>query len=238
MIQPGDVVIDVGAQVGLVTTQLAKIVGPAGHVHAIEPNPVARKTLQRALRINRLGNVTIHACAIGRESGQVEMEEGIGGLFQRPFGDTIKEAFLTFILAGPIRMIRVRSLDELIADSCLGPVALVKIDVDGPDFDVVVGAKMLLSQPSPPILIIEFSRFWRQFGYSLDTLVDFLNNQGYVLRYAPLHGKQLFPIDDARRIGTQASDVGKAINVYGFPPGQFGDRVACLRSASSATLAV
>jgi predicted methyltransferase len=52
-LRPGDVVIDIGANVGDYTAFVATLVGPSGHVYAVEPAPANISTLRAALRLPR-----------------------------------------------------------------------------------------------------------------------------------------------------------------------------------------
>ncbi len=54
LVQRGDTVVDVGANIGRITHALARAVGPAGRVHAFEPTPMARRILEALVRIKRL----------------------------------------------------------------------------------------------------------------------------------------------------------------------------------------
>src|SRR5689334_609731 len=56
IVKPGDTVIDVGANIGIVTVWLSHLVGPHGKVHAFEPNPYLQSTLHRAVERNRISN--------------------------------------------------------------------------------------------------------------------------------------------------------------------------------------
>lgn len=55
----GDIAVDVGAFCGETTIELAILVGPSGHVYALEPDPHNRALLQRNLELHNLKNVTI-----------------------------------------------------------------------------------------------------------------------------------------------------------------------------------
>ncbi len=73
-IAPGAVVYNVGANVGVLTVQLARWSGPRGRVLAFEPNPHAADLLKRNLRLNRLDSqVEIVGVAIGDTVGDVTL---------------------------------------------------------------------------------------------------------------------------------------------------------------------
>ena len=59
-IKPGDVIVDVGANIGIFTVIASKLVGSHGRVVAIEPNSESAKRLERNIALNSLNNVTVY----------------------------------------------------------------------------------------------------------------------------------------------------------------------------------
>ncbi|MGW4369388.1 FkbM family methyltransferase [Nocardia takedensis] len=153
LVRPGDIVLDIGANIGLVTFVLAALVGSTGEVHAYEPNPELCDLLDRARLRNRAEQVTVHRFALGAHSGTAALAipQGHAGA-----------ASLT-IRAAPDRLVDVpvRTLDETRGDFAEGDrrVRLVKIDVEGSEEDVIEGGRALLSSTSPPFAILfEFAQ--------------------------------------------------------------------------------
>lgn len=69
-IKPGDTVIDGGANLGYFTLLLSRLVGPSGHVIAIEPSPPNLAKLRHNLEINKIQNVEVVAKALWPKSGE------------------------------------------------------------------------------------------------------------------------------------------------------------------------
>ncbi len=65
IISAGNVAIDVGSNIGLVTLTLAKLVGPQGRVFAFDANPVLIERLHLSLDRNKLRNVNLTQCGVG-----------------------------------------------------------------------------------------------------------------------------------------------------------------------------
>lgn len=74
-VQPGEVVMDIGAGVGRETVTFASLVGPTGRVVAVEAHPRTFAMLEATVARNRLANVTAVQAAVGAVDGTVQMAE-------------------------------------------------------------------------------------------------------------------------------------------------------------------
>lgn len=138
-IRAGDVVFDVGAAVGYYTLLSSLLVGDQGRVVAFEPAPRNVAFLRHHLRINRLGNATVHQSAVGSRSGRVRfsMRRGTGTGRIDQMGNTT---------------VSVCRLDDMLAREPRMPTH-VKIDVEGAELQVLQGAKSLLRRHRPMIFL-------------------------------------------------------------------------------------
>ncbi len=142
--RPGDTVVDAGAFIGRHTLAYARDVGPRGRVIAVEPHPENFRLLQRNVRANGYQNVTCVPCALSNFTGQSRLA------YDR---ETSTSALAT---AGSRTVsVRVRTLDDLLAECQVSRVDLMKIDVEGAEVDVLRGAKKTLAAQPQPRLIIE-----------------------------------------------------------------------------------
>lgn len=71
-VKPGDVVLDLGANVGFFTLLYSRQVGPTGHVHAFEPGIQSNALLQTNIAINNLTNVTAYRSAVADYDGHAK----------------------------------------------------------------------------------------------------------------------------------------------------------------------
>jgi len=144
LLSPGDHVIDAGANIGYMTMLFAARIGETGRVHAFEPHPRVLNRLKRNVdRISRrpgAGRALVHPCALGDSQGNAELIET--GYFSISEG-TAKIA-TTETPADKIQThsVDVETLDELFPNEHF---ALLKIDVEGFEPNVLRGAKNLLS---------------------------------------------------------------------------------------------
>jgi FkbM family methyltransferase len=173
LVSPGDWVIDCGANIGIITSQLCSAVGPAGAVWACEPVPANVARLQSLKGSNQLGQLTVLPCAIGAEPGQTTI--GLPPPGRSGWGSITK----SFGMADRVE-VPVDTLDHLAATPPAGlRLRLLKIDVEGYEFEVVAGAIRLLGAHSP-LIYCEFNDvLLRDRGRSSVQLLQAFKDLGY-----------------------------------------------------------
>ncbi len=152
---PGDIAIDVGANIGYDTLLASHLVGPEGLVHAIEASPHVHALLTRNLALNRAANVTSYHCAVCAEDGEVPIylhdASNLGGTTIVPEVAARRGAVLEAMVMG-------RPLTTIVGEAALRAARVIKIDVEGAEWPVVRGFAPLLPDLSPRTeLLIEVS---------------------------------------------------------------------------------
>ncbi|HUL56525.1 MAG TPA: FkbM family methyltransferase [Usitatibacter sp.] len=144
---PGDVVMDIGANIGVHTMAFARRVGPGGAVIAFEAQRLVFQSLCANVAINSLANVECHWAAVGARRGVLTVPELA---FDRP------NNFGGVSLAGARegRPVPVVALDDFAA---IPRLRLVKVDVEGMEAEVIEGAAKLIARLRP-ILYVENDR--------------------------------------------------------------------------------
>jgi FkbM family methyltransferase len=142
--KPGDTVCDVGANIGVYTTQMSKLVGPHGRVIAFEPTEKFHKRLKRNLELNHSQNVLVNKLIVSDHVGTHEISisdqtASINLLSDCQQKETIESTTLD---------IHLKDMDSL---------SLMKIDVDGWDFHVLNGAQQIIRKHRP-LIIVECTR--------------------------------------------------------------------------------
>lgn len=150
-LRPGDVMVDVGANVGMHSLLAAKLVGPGGRVHAIEASPGIFARLRRNLQANGAYNVIPYNLAVTAVAGRVPIylhdETNLGGT-------TILAAEAARSGAPLEAMVKGRPLPEIVPLEDLLAARIIKIDVEGAEWMVVQGMADLLPQLRPDVEII------------------------------------------------------------------------------------
>lgn len=143
-LRPGDVFVDAGASVGQMSFHAARRVGPSGRVLAFEPAPERYEDLVAGIELNGLGNILpFRAGLADADADKLLYMRGSPSMAdQTHTADVVRVA--------------VRRLDDVLAAHCVDRVRFVKIDVEGLEPDVLLGATRLLASREPPILCYEY----------------------------------------------------------------------------------
>ncbi|MGL4976146.1 MAG: FkbM family methyltransferase [Bosea sp. (in: a-proteobacteria)] len=155
VLQPGDNVIDVGANIGSLTVPIAKTIGPSGHVFAFEPQPRIFQVLAANCVLNHATNARLFHAGAGSVAGEIEIAE-ISYSAQHNYGAIPLEqlAEAARINAGDAtrmsRKVPIVTIDEVYD---LPTLKFIKIDVEGMEVDVLKGAKATISKMRPALYI-------------------------------------------------------------------------------------
>jgi FkbM family methyltransferase len=198
LLKPGMTFVDVGAHVGQYSLLASGLVGREGAVHSFEPEPATFALLQHNVLINGLRNVHPVRCALAESSKEVEL------YVARP--DNIGQTSLRQPdnFSGVQVKVQCRTLDDYAEGHGLGRINLIKIDVEGAELDVLLGARWILSRNPKPHIIIEFwEKFLQAYGSSCAQVAEFLEGSGYSLfwigetgltPYLPMKNAELFNV--------------------------------------------
>ena len=185
LISPGDLVLDIGANLGQYTLLASHRVGPKGRVISVEPIPHIFAKLNVHLLLNACANVTPIQAALGLENGNLLMKviadenDGMHHVAREEALDTVS--------------VRQYCLDDLLSESAPGhEVSILKIDVEGWEENVFSGADCLFSQRLPPTIFFEcIEEHAERFGLSAHRLVERFRKLDY--RIYALDGSRHLP---------------------------------------------
>ncbi|MGB5962080.1 MAG: FkbM family methyltransferase [Coleofasciculaceae cyanobacterium] len=181
---PGDL-IDIGANLGLITATLAKRF-PNNRVHAFEPNPSTFQSLQATLALNSLTNVKTQQCAVGRDNGEVSFS-----------ADPIHRA--TCSIANPdvehTISVPCTTLDSYLENQSINKIALLKVDVEGYETLVFQGAEAMIKHQTAQIIYYEVCPILtKKAGFDPKLPTQILLQNGYHIYKLNPQGS-LVPID-------------------------------------------
>lgn len=140
LLRPGDLFLDIGANVGTYTVLASGVCG--AKTHAFEPDADTLCRLNRNIEINKLdGLVEVHNCALGAATGEIAFTDGKDTVNRIATEDDEKT-----------RMVRMETLDAMIPD--LSPI-MMKVDVEGAELGVLLGAGNVLANPRLKVIELE-----------------------------------------------------------------------------------
>jgi len=211
LLRRGDVVIDIGANIGLMSLYAAKLVGKGGEVMSFEPMTEEYAILLKNIHLNRFEHVHTYNIALGakRERKWIyahpEINRGSSSLVKNSGGIAVTEVEIT-------------TLDDfLFLHPKKNNIRLVKIDVEGWELEVLKGAKSLLASRHAPALCVEYSSAHPLEGGQLTEIWDFLSSANRYRCFKLMLGKEkvskLIPVRDV-------SDLPTHDNLFCFLPDQ------------------
>lgn len=177
-LRPGDVFVDVGANIGLFALIAGARVGSTGRVIAFEPAASTYERLTENVRRNQLSSVICLNMALSNEEGTASLVSSIDGydawnsLARPTMGDSFAEE--------PIAMTTWDGYAQ--EHGLVGKVRMMKIDVEGWETRVLSGGRRFFERPDAPDLQVEFAPgSAKSAGSSCEELYGDLESLGYEL---------------------------------------------------------
>ncbi len=184
MLRPGDIVFDVGANIGLISLAIHRKV-PKTMIHCFEPSPYPYRMLKKTIRENALQKYFIPwNVGVYKNTGELTFHVHAT---KDALGDGIKDTHR----AGetePIN-IRVTTVDWFVAEHRIPALALIKVDVEGSELSVLQGAKQTLKKYRPAILFEANPKNVQTYNLRVNDIYRFLSSMDYsvyTLRKKPL----------------------------------------------------
>jgi FkbM family methyltransferase len=198
ILSAGDIVVDVGANIGVYSQFLSSCVGPTGVVHSFEPSPENFKRLQSATR--KLANVCLSQAAVGECSGTSRLY----------LSDKLNVDHRTYVGEGDSR--QTVPIEMIALDDYFKPcqrVDLIKMDIQGYELHALRGASRVLADNPGIKLLFEFWPYaLKEAGASWVELIAFLEQKGMCIRQ--LSSADLVPF----RFDSASESAGWYVNLF------------------------
>lgn len=211
LLRPGDVYVDAGANLGLLTLVASRAVGERGCVHAFEPMPVTLERLRENLALSGAKNVRVIPKGCWHEPGQATLHE----FEDSHHGEPSMAKLEGKTVSGSVTIETVRIDAEV-----KPPVRLIKADIEGAEWGALRGASGLLESDQPPHLVLELNaKTSASFGYHPMEMVDWLMGFDCKYRLHLLKSKRRHRVTRDRLDGLFKEEPRKLRNVWFEPMG-------------------
>jgi len=177
-LKKGDTFIDVGANIGYLSTIALGLIGKRGSVHSFEPVLEYFLRLKDIAFLNKGYNFIVNNCALGEI-------EGIGKIavtnLQNIGWNTMVPGFMPSQTIRQMQEVTICRLDSYIKEKALSNIALIKIDAEGFEFAILKGLrKYFETSKNRPKIICEIApSAYSLLGYRLKELVQYMDEFKY-----------------------------------------------------------
>ena len=176
LLRPEHVFVDVGANIGVFSLLAAKRV-PHGRVYAFEASRTHAEKLAANIKLNDYGNVIIQAVGLSDIAGDSKL---YFPPCQDGFSNTGMASQFPFNLqSSSEESVRCTTLDDYALRQDIGRLDIIKIDVEGAELDVLLGARQCIARYQPRVVMEVCKSHIERAGRTVDEIFDFWNAMHY-----------------------------------------------------------
>jgi len=207
-VKKGDIVLDVGANIGYYTLILAKLVDEQGKVFAFEPEPNNFHVLKKNVRANGYNNVKLERVVVSNKKSKTKLyvsKENVGE--HRIYkSSTVSNDYIN------VEMIRLD--DYFVNHNLMDKISFVKMDVEGSELGVLEGMKEILARNKKIKILIEFDpRQIIDYGGKPKDIFDILEKENFDFSYVDRKDKQIKKIGNITLFLEKFDDSFKQTNL-------------------------
>ncbi|TBR59174.1 hypothetical protein B4U84_25390 [Westiellopsis prolifica IICB1] len=185
-LSPKTVFLDIGANIGLFSITIAKLLSQESQVIALEASPKIFRYLQENIKKNNLQNVKIFELAI------TDTDNSTTTFYEPPAEHFGMGSIAPQFHNHPI-LVQTKTIDTLLEELQIESVNIIKVDVEGYESMVFKGGQRLLNSANPPLILFEFcdwaesrvpganvgdaQRVLYDYGYKIWRLEDFISKK-------------------------------------------------------------
>jgi len=175
-VKKGDVVLDVGANIGYYTVMLSKLVGNEGRVIAFEPTRHFGNVLKANIEANQLTNISIIDYGLSNRNCDVDIDIGISSatIHSSNYYDTIINH----------ERISMKTLDNFVSEYNISRIDFIKIDIQGYEPIALKGMSKIMRQTGKMTV---FGELWpyglQKAGSNAEEYLNFFKNHGFKIKF-------------------------------------------------------
>lgn len=169
IVTPGDTFVDIGANIGAMSI-LAAEKAYNGLIYAIEPTKKLITRIKENIAINNFGSrVSVHEVAIADHTGSISFSESSQ--------DAINH--ISHNVSGNNSIVQCSTLDDFCVAQSISKISVLKIDVEGAEPLIILGAKNILKNTE--IIIFELNENIKNYGYTTQFLLQKIIDAGFFI---------------------------------------------------------
>lgn len=183
LLRPGDTFLDIGANIGVASIYASDIVGPAGCVHAFEPQADLARKIAESAELNGYENVRAHPAGLSSKDEEVIMT--------MPAGDRTSASVSRDSPSSKSMTVKLLSAADFLPTLDLSQIRLVKIDVEGHEYTILSSAEAFFDGCMPEAFTFESNVEQRNIPFKERPVVAWLQSRGFKFVGVP---KALWPM--------------------------------------------
>lgn len=181
----GDTAVDIGSNIGLQSLRMSACVGTTGKVFAFEPLNYLQEKFKKNMSLNKADNVTLFPFALSDQQNELDLVINKSQWNQGTF------SLNNNATGNDKQRVVVKVADEIPEIQLANNISLIKIDVEGFEYQVLNGLKQTLQKHKPRIIFEYDSNYWVQTGQSIADCYEFLLSLNYSLYQVSIVSCQL-----------------------------------------------
>lgn len=170
LVKPGDVVMDIGANIGDLTVVMAQILDGSGKIYAFEPQREYLNILKKTSSINQINNLEIYSIGLSDQTySKISYSDGI----------TASLHWTQLTKPKSSQVIKLTTLDQFVLKHHLNRLDFLKIDVDGHEPAILKGGLNSIKKFKPTILLEVSHPHYLHYGITAWDFYKFLKKHRF-----------------------------------------------------------
>jgi len=181
----GGIALDIGGNIGLQSIRMSQCAGQTGKVYAFEPLDYLRVKFNRNVLLNKALNITLFPYALSDKESEADFTIDPGSWNQGTFS-------LNSTITGLTKQhVVIKVADNIPEIQNLDALDLIKIDVEGFEYPVLLGLTQTLAKHKPRIIFEFDDNYWISNGQKISDCFAFLQSLGYAIYQVTSAGCEL-----------------------------------------------
>jgi FkbM family methyltransferase len=174
-LKDGENALDIGGNIGLQSIRMSKCVGSNGKIYAFEPLTYLQEKFKKNVQLNRVDNVVLIPYALSNEEGDLEFTININSYNQGTFSLTHNSN------GAEKQVVNIKIADNLPEIQNLNTLSLIKIDVEGFEFQIIKGLEKTIQKHRPRIIFEYDENYWKNSGQKIEDCYSFFSSLNYTI---------------------------------------------------------